>query len=251
MQTVRAKKQTRFSLPRWDRVTKRIVAVVCAVGVTLGALFWAVDHGNRQALQTAAQPDRPVIIVDAGHGGADGGAVGADGTVEKHINLAIAIRVADFLRAFGCDVRMTRCEDCSIHSPEAKSIRQQKVSDIHNRTDLVNKTRGAILVSIHQNKFPDTAQKGTQVFYSPNHPDSYALALGIQESAKRLLQPKNTRKIKAAGNNIYLLTYAEKPAVLVECGFLSNPGERDKLKTTEYQDCMAFAIACGVLATVR
>ncbi|MDR1408752.1 MAG: N-acetylmuramoyl-L-alanine amidase [Oscillospiraceae bacterium] len=206
-----------------------------------------VDKGNQQAISAAARTARPIFIVDAGHGGADGGAVGADGTVEKDINLAIALRVRDFLRAFGCEVIMTREDDRSIHSSGADTIRQQKVSDIHNRTDLVNNTKDAVLISIHQNKYPNTAQKGTQIFYSPNNPESQALAFKIQERITKLLQPENKRKIKPAGNNIYILTYAKAPAVMAECGFLSNPGERDKLKSTEYQEKMAFAIAFAAL----
>ncbi|MDR3344821.1 MAG: N-acetylmuramoyl-L-alanine amidase [Oscillospiraceae bacterium] len=223
----------------------------CAVCAVTAVMFSLVNKGNQQAITAAAQPAQPVFVVDAGHGGPDGGAVGADGTLEKDINLAIAVRVRDFLRAFGCEVVMTREDDRSIHSSDAKTIRQQKVSDIHNRTDLVNDTKGAVLVSIHQNKFPAAAEKGTQVFYSPNNPQSRALALKIQERVTKLLQPENTRKTKPAGNNIYILTYAKAPAVMVECGFISNPGERDKLKSAEYQGKIAFAIADAVLEAAQ
>jgi N-acetylmuramoyl-L-alanine amidase len=215
-----------------------------------GAMFAAADYGNRAALSSSAGRAYPVIIVDAGHGGADGGAVGADGTVEKDINLAIALRLSGILRAWGYEVIMTREDDRSVHSPEATTLRGQKASDLHNRTDLVNSTPGAVLVSIHQNKFHGTTEHGTQVFYSPNNPESQALAQAIQQRACELLQPDNRRKIKKAGSNIYLLYYAQAPAVMVECGFLSNVSERERLKDPDYQGQIAFSIACALAGRV-
>jgi len=228
-----------------------LILLGCATAAIMLILFALADNAGKRAASAPSREAEPVFIVDAGHGGPDGGAVGSDGTLEKDINLAIALRLRDFLRAFGCEVIMTREDDRSIHSESSITIRQKKVSDIHNRTALVNGTEGAVLISIHQNKFPGAGEKGTQVFYSPNDPESQLLALRIQERVKTLLQPENRRKIKPAGNNIYLLTYAEAPAVLVECGFLSNPGEREKLKTPEYQEQIAFVIACAVMGGDR
>ena len=234
-----------------DKITikkRHIYALILAalLLVFIGCCY-LVDRGNRQALGVAALMENPVFIVDAGHGSPDGGAVGADGTLEKDINLAIAMYLRDFLRAFGHEVIMTREGDESIHGEEATTIRQKKVSDIHKRTALVNDTPRAVLLSIHQNKFPQEHVNGMQTFYSPNNLKSFALAQSIQDSVRELTQPKNHRKVKPAGNNIYLLRYAQAPAVLIECGFISNSAEREKLKTIQYQKDLAFAIALGVL----
>lgn len=219
-------------------------AVPLLTGIVLLAFFsafWCV----RQADQAMTQEGEPYILIDPGHGGMDGGAVAADGTQEKDINLAIARPLADLLRVFGYPVRTTRDTDVSIHDEGADSIKEQKVSDIHNRLELVQAS--LITVSIHQNQFPQTQYSGTQVFFSGGNPASEGLAASIRESVLTQLQPNNDRQLKKAGSSIYLLHHATPPAVLVECGFLSNEAEREKLKTAEYQQQMAFAIAGGVL----
>jgi len=221
---------------------------LCALAVSL--LLGDTARRNRlalTALDAVPIPDYPLIILDAGHGGIDGGAVAADGTVEKDLNLAITLQLNDMLCALGCETLLTRESDLSLHDDEAKTVRQKKVSDIRGRTGLVNGSENALLVSIHQNKFPDSAVHGTQVFYSPNAPESRALALALQKNAALLLQPGNKKVVKQAGTDIYLLYHAQKPAAMVECGFLSNPAEREKLKDAGYQSQLAFALACGIL----
>ncbi len=189
----------------------------------------------------------PTIIVDAGHGGMDGGAQGADGTLEKNINLSIALTLNDMLKCFGFETVMTRTEDISIHDENVVGVRQQKISDIHNRMDIINTTPNAIFVSIHQNHYTSTKYSGTQVFYSKNNPLSKELAGSIQENTVKLLQPDNTRTIKASGTEIYLLYHSDIPSVLVECGFLSNVAETEKLNDPEYQSKMSFAVMCGII----
>lgn len=216
-----------------------LLAVV--VMLSFFSAIWCV----RQAEQTMTQQSEPYILIDPGHGGMDGGAVAADGTQEKTINLAISKPLADLLRVFGYTVRTSRDADVSIHDADANSIKEKKVSDIHNRLDLAQSS--LITISIHQNKFPQTQYSGTQVFYSANNPASEGLAASVRESVLTLLQPDNTRQLKKADSNIYLLHNATPPAILVECGFLSNEAEREKLKATDYQQQMAFAIAGGVL----
>ena len=169
----------------------------------------------------------------------------ADGTQEKDINLAISRPLADMLRIFGYPVIESRDTDISIHDADAKGLKDQKISDIHNRLKLAQDS--LITISVHQNKFPQTQYSGTQVFYSTNNPASEGLATSIRESVLTLLQPENNRQLKKADKSIYLLHNATPPTVLVECGFLSNEAERDKLKTAEYQQQMAFAIAGGTL----
>lgn len=186
------------------------------------------------------------ILIDPGHGGADGGAVAADGTTEKDLNLKIASSLADMLKVCGYSVQMTRDADISVHSPEVGSLREQKISDMKNRLKLYEQSR--LAVSIHQNKFTQSQYSGTQVFYSGNHPASQTLAEAIRASVVETLQPENTRELKKATKDIYLLNKTTVPAVIVECGFISNTNELNQLKTEEYQKQMACAIACGVLA---
>ncbi len=189
----------------------------------------------------------PYIIIDAGHGGEDGGAVAADGTLEKDINLSIALKLNDILTSLGYQTVMTRTEDTSICDTDLSTIREIKVSDMKNRLKICNSDDNNILISIHQNKFEQSKYSGTQVFFSPNS-DSNVLAEAIQQSVVSLLQPENTRAVKPADKNIYLLYNAAVPAVICECGFMSNPEELTKLKDEDYQNKMSFAIAQGLLS---
>ena len=190
----------------------------------------------------------PVIIIDAGHGGFDGGASTEDGVPEKGINLNIALYLKEYLNFFGFQVVMTRDSDTSTEDEGLTTIRSKKTSDLHNRMSLMEKTKNAVFVSIHQNHFSQSKYSGAQVFYSQNFSDeSSALAESIQENIVYFVQPNNTRQIKPCGTSVYLIYNAVKPAVLVECGFLSNYDEAEKLKTDIYQKNIAFSIAIGIL----
>ena len=186
------------------------------------------------------------IIIDAGHGGFDGGAVANDGTPEKDINLQIAIKLSEFLKLHGYEVVMTRTEDTGTESDSSASIAERKKSDMKERLRIINENEDAIFVSIHLNKFTTSSAVGAQVFYSTNHPDSKVLGQAVQQTVKVLLQPDNERTIKKGTKSTYLLYNAKIPAVIVECGFLSNSRELELLKTEEYQSKMAFAIFCGI-----
>ena len=186
------------------------------------------------------------VIIDAGHGGPDGGTSGDDGTLEKDLNLQIAHKLNDILQSMGIETVMTRTEDISIHDDTAETIRQKKVSDLKNRLSIINNTDDAIFVSIHQNHFSSSKYSGTQVFYSKNNPLSKNLAESIRLPIVSYLQSSNTREIKKSGSEIYLLNNAQAPAVMVECGFLSNWAETQKLKDEEYQQKLAFIIAIGI-----
>lgn len=190
---------------------------------------------------------RPVIIIDAGHGGFDGGAVAQDGTVEKDINLKIAIKVEEFLKVNGFKVIMTRTEDRGTEDNSNAQISERKKSDMQNRLKLIENNSSAVYISIHLNKFTTSAASGTQVFYSANNKKSKVLAQKIQSSIIEMLQKDNDRVIKPGGNNSYLLKKATIPAVIVECGFLSNKRELELLKSDEYQTKISFAIASGIL----
>lgn len=201
---------------------------------------------------SSAQPadgeitETPLIIIDAGHGGMDGGAVAGDGTPEMHINLDIALKLDAILKERGYRTLLTRSDNNSIHDESAKTVREQKVSDIHNRLKIIQDNPHSVFVSVHQNYYHESRYYGTQVFYSENNPDSSILAECIQSSVVASLQPDNTRKIKPSGESIYLLYHSTVPSVMVECGFLSNPEETEKLKNENYRQQMAEAIADGL-----
>ena len=212
-----------------------------------------VTSTSRITLQTDAMPVRslPKIVLDAGHGGEDGGAVSDDGAEEKAINLAIAEKADNLMLLFGVEVQMTRSDDNDI-SEEGDTIRARKVSDMKKRLAIFNSSADNVVISIHQNKFPDDSRvHGTQVFFSPNNDKSALLAEAIRYSVKAQLQPDNERQCKKSGDDIYLLKNTTQPAVIVECGFLSNREECERLTDEEYQKQLSFAVTTGLLDYCR
>ena len=190
----------------------------------------------------------PTIIIDPGHGGMDGGAVGVDGIIEKDINLALSLYLADFFRFSGYDVVMTRSTDTSIHYEGVTGTRKQKVSDMHNRLALIKEHPDGIFLCIHQNQFSDSRYSGGQVFYGKIKAESSStLAEILQTNLKNMLQPENNRQIKEAYDTLYLMKNAPATSVLVECGFLSNPEEAHLLTQPEYQQKLAFIIYSSTL----
>ena len=184
----------------------------------------------------ADQSDFPVIIIDPGHGGFDGGAETADGIPEKDINLEISNILKDYLDAFGFKTVMTRESDISVEDEGLSTIRQRKVSDLRNRKKLMDEYENCIYVCIHQNYFEEEKYSGMQVFYSPASKEySAVLAQCIQKATVGYLQPDNERMIKACPDSVYIINTAEKPAVLVECGFLSNKAEAENTTQLNYQ----------------
>ena len=229
-------------------IFKRKIAAVLAVVLSLAVLSAAVAGGYEYITAWNAVKERQVIILDAGHGGFDGGAVAPDGTVEKDINLKIALTLKDFLKQGGFEVIMTRESDVSTDDVETNKIATRKKSDLKNRLGLMKDNPNAVFVSIHLNKFTTSAANGSQVFYSAERGESKVLGDCIQKSIVQLLQPENTRVNKQATSSTYLLYNATVPAVLVECGFLSNSAELKRLKDDEYQKKMAFSIFCGIVS---
>lgn len=192
---------------------------------------------------TAALPACGGVLIDPGHGGEDGGTVAVDGTLEKTVNLAVGLHLRDFFLLWGYPVTMTRDRDISIHSPDCTSTREMKVSDMRNRLALYEQAE--TVIAIHQNHFSVSKYSGAQVFYSGNHEYAERLAAAIQAAVVAHIQPDNTRQIKKAADGIYLLSHTTRPAVLVECGFLSNPEEREQLKTQAYQQVVAATVFAG------
>lgn len=187
------------------------------------------------------------VVIDAGHGGEDGGAVSSDGVRESVINLQIALRLNDLFHLLGTETYMTRSEDISLHTDDHATVAAKKVSDLKKRVELVNSVPNPLLVSIHQNMFEQSKYDGMQVFYAPTS-GSQALAETIQSITT--LDPTNQRVAKPA-ESIYLMQNIRCTGVLVECGFLSNPTECAKLCTDGYQKQLSLLIASGVTDYLR
>lgn len=187
------------------------------------------------------------IVVDAGHGGEDGGTIGVGGVLEKDINLAIALELEKLLLQNNFQVIMIRESDTSVGDQNLGTISERKRSDTKSRLRMVEEAGDCILISIHQNHFTQSKYSGAQVFYSPNCPESAELAEAIRQNIVSSLQPENKRENKPADNNIYLLHKSYVPSVLVECGFLSNPGETERLCNENYQKEISIAIYNGLI----
>ena len=191
----------------------------------------------------------PTVVIDAGHGGEDGGASSAGGVVEKDVNLAVAKALCDLLTANGIPVVMTRTEDILLYDRGVDYKGHKKSLDLATRLAIADNTQNCIFISIHMNAFPDTQYSGLQVWYSQGHPHAKSLAQRVQDASLALL-PNNNRRIKAANSQIYLLHHATYPAILVECGFLSNPQEAEKLADPAYQHALAFVIFSAICQQV-
>ena len=233
-------------------IRKRHVAylvLLCCFVAGLSAVLW---HGNA-AFTAAFAPEEGTpftVVVDAGHGGEDGGAVAGDGTVESGLNLSIARRVRDLLTFAGVSTAVTREGEDAIYDPGSASLREKKVSDLHNRVDLVNAIPGAVLVSIHQNSLPSSpSTHGAQVFWNRQE-GAEALAESVQTALNGTINAGNEKKAAQVPSSVYLMKEITVPGVLVECGFLSNAAETEQLKDPAYQTKLAAAIAAGVL-TIR
>ncbi len=227
-----------------DFVKKSLIALILATVVCVTSVL--LCQIQIVSSNTISVDNLPVIIIDAGHGGEDGGAVGIDGTYEKDINLQISLKLNDLLSIFGYQTHLIRTTDTAIHTL-GDTIRERKVSDIHNRTDTMNLYKNCIYLSIHQNKYSDSRIWGAQTFYSANFDESKEIAQFIQNAVSSQLQPENKRHIKKSGTDIYVLYNATKPAVMVECGFVSNQNELSQLKDGIYQNNMALSIATGII----
>ena len=221
-------------------------------GVTIGTYilvllcFVAFTYGASIATTTVAQlipvERNATIVIDPGHGGIDGGATSCSGQLESQYNLEISLKLEDLFHLLGFRTKMIRRTDISVYT-SGETIAAKKVSDLRQRVRLVNETENAVLLSIHQNTFPDGKYHGAQVFYGPKG-ESRELANLLQEAFCETVNPGSGRQSKKA-EGIYLLQHINCTGVLVECGFLSNPEEESKLRTGEYQNKI-----CCILASV-
>ncbi len=224
-----------------------LVVLLVACGIVFSSTVYNTQRNTSHTVSSQAQNNFPVIIIDAGHGGFDGGASDSTGFAEKHINLNISLYLQKYLTLMGFGTILTRESDISLEDSDAKTIRQKKSSDLHNRMKIMENQDNALFISVHQNIYSQEKYSGMQVFYSPQFSEeSSLLAQLIQENTVNLIQKDNTRQIKECGTSVYLIYNAVKPACLVECGFLSNKEEAEKLKTEVYQKQIAFTIAVGI-----
>lgn len=184
-----------------------------------------------------------IVCVDAGHGGNDPGKIGVNELKEKDINLSIAKKVRVILEQNDVEVVMTRTEDTGLYDEESKN---KKLQDMKKRCELINHSNCSFTVSIHQNSFQTKEAKGAQVFYYDKSKKGKALAAVLQNQLREGLDKNNSRSEKA-NNNYYLLLHTDAPTVIVECGFLSNPEEADKLGEEKYQEKVAWQIALGIM----
>ena len=219
---------------------------VCMIG--LSAIFLA---GSRRAFTPTGamgQGSRvQTVVIDPGHGGQDGGAVAGDGTEESRINLAISLQLEQLLRFAGVRTELTRREDVMVCDPGLETMRQRKVSDLHNRASFVNGIPNAVLLSIHQNSLPSSpSTRGAQVFWNRQE-GAEELASSIQEALNGAVNAGHEKKAAQVPSSVYLMKEITAPGVLVECGFLSNAAETEQLKDPAYQTKLAAAIAAGVL----
>ncbi len=219
--------------------------IIVATGV-LDRLFEGAEMYQSLSKNTSVQ-----VVIDAGHGGRDGGAISDGGIVEKDLNLSLSFMICDYLTACGIKCKMTRKEDflvCDENDPSIKG--KVKMTDLKNRLEIAQSNPEAIFVSIHMNKFPMEKYRGTQVYYSRNNEYSAEIAESVRKSVVQYLQPDNKRVCKSAGSSIYILDRISVPAVLIECGFLSNREECELLSDEEYRKKLSLVISEGILQSL-
>ena len=222
-----------------DYICFTVLLICVALGLTLLA--------SRYIYNTSGEGyGEHIILIDAGHGGEDGGAISVSGLPESQYNLQIAIKLNDLLNLFGYNTFMLRADDIDLHT-EGTTIAQRKASDLKQRVKIANQFPNATLISIHQNSFSDSRYHGLQAFYY--NKKSKAIAQRVQNAYKEYIAPNN-RRLPQRKTGIYLLEHIHCTAVLVECGFLSNYDEEKRLRDSKYQQKLACIIAYSIIESV-
>ena len=220
---------------------KHIAAIVVIIVAAILVFVGIKKYDNRQ---TFADSDLKIVL-DAGHGEPDGGAVGVNGTLEKDVNLAIVQKLQEILEGKGVEVILTREGDYGLQDENANTIRKMKVSDMNKRRSIIKESGADLFISIHMNSFGDAKVHGLHIFYDKSHPDIEETAEKIQNNIGEVTGAK-THTVKTADEKLFLMKNPPIPAILVECGFLSNPEEEKKLNDEEYQAKIAWAIASSL-----
>lgn len=218
-----------------------LLSCVCVFAVSL-----LISNHLETPVLAPAIDHNYTLVLDAGHGGEDGGAVSASGNKESEINLAIVLKIDQLMGFCGVPAVLTRSDDRSIHDASANTLREKKVSDLHNRVKLVESTDHAVLLSVHQNSFQDPRYSGAQVFYG-SADGSQSWGESTQELLRIALDAENNRSAKQIPDTVYLMNHISCPAILVECGFMTNGEEVALLLTSDYQKRVAAALAGACL----
>lgn len=219
-----------------------LIGTVILLALALSRLNSAMEPAMNHVVTQRTGP----LVLDAGHGGEDGGAVSITGVPESRINLSIVLSLRDVLGLYGVDPILLREEDISLHTGDANTLREKKRSDLKNRTAAIEAVEGGTLISIHQNTYPGSRYHGTHVFYAPTD-GSQALADHVQNSIKTALQPDNERAVKQIPDTVYIMNHITCPGILIECGFLTNPAEEAMLRDPDYQRKLSAVIAAAWL----
>ena len=224
---------------------KRIRIMVLSVFALVFGI--AIMSDKKQTVPTVSLPvSGKTIVIDAGHGKPDEGAQSNNGTTEAETNLKIALKLQNLLEQSGSSVILTRSDENAIYDLDTKTLKQKKISDIHNRVKIGNESSADIFVSIHLNKIPQQQYDGWQTFYNAQSEDGQRLAVSIQNNLNEAIQRENNRVAKSI-DNIYIVKHVEIPMTIVECGFLSNPEEEKLLLDDEYQNKLAWGIYNGII----
>ncbi len=226
-------------------------SIILTVLIFCGCIFGIIKQTESNIVSVinteASDYKNYTFILDAGHGGEDDGAVAFDGTLEKDLNLEICNSLSLYFDLFGIDYVIIRDGDFSIGDTSLPTIRKRKASDIYKRYEIINSYDNSVLLSIHQNMFSIEKYCGTQVFYDGKFSESEELSKYLQVAVKNSIQPDNNRKIQKTDKSIYLLYEAQRPSVMVECGFMSNMNELEKLKSAEYQAQLSYILTKGII----
>ena len=223
---------------------KRITLIMAGIFLSIFIFVFTKENISEQNkyISTVSLPiSGKVIVVDAGHGVPDEGAESSNGTTEAETNLKIALKLQNLLEQSGSTVILTRSDENAIYDLDSKTLKQKKISDIHNRVKIGNESQADIFISIHLNKIPQPQYDGWQTFYKEGDEEGAKLAKQIQENLGKTIDKENNRVAKTI-DNIYIIKHVEIPTTIVECGFLSNPEEEKKLLNDEYQNKIAWNI---------
>ena len=227
------------------------VSILLIASLFMSSLVVTEIFGEEMFIQASTEINNSkIVIVDAGHGGEDGGASGVNGVLEKDLNLQMALELGARFEEAGYAVVYTRTDDRLLYREEENVKGIRKISDLKNRCKIAEMYPDSVFVSVHMNSFGDSKYSGLQVYYSTKNEESETIARGIQERVKSDVQNENNRKVKK-GDGIYILENISNPAVLVECGFLTNSDECKKLSEKEYQKQLSFSIVCGIINNIE
>lgn len=237
---------------RYVNASMQMLFIAFIIAILMLSLLLLSGYVSRmREIPTEVWSEEPItVIIDAGHGGEDGGTSGQNGILEKDLNLDVAKKLDSLLRSAGINTVMTRNDDRLLYDPLSDYKGRKKILDMHERLRIANSCENAVFLSVHMNSFPQEKYCGLQVYYSRNSIDSMRFAESVQGTVSKYLQPQNERKIKQ-GKDIFLLDRLKMPAILVECGFLSNKDECSLLSTEEYRDKLAFWIFYSIMCEIN